>query len=101
MWPFSKRPVPLNAAEREVVSLYHFHAAPFHHPGTGNIVFDPKFSTALFPFAGGHGNLTLRALRSTQGPQSLVGFNIKTSGIGGLVAGQMALQPLVDPKAKK
>jgi hypothetical protein len=78
--------------------LYHFHEGDLFTPGTGNYVYDAPFELPMKTLWGGS---TAQAFLRTpnvwkvlQPPQVYSQPTVKTSGIGGPVAGQMILQPL-------
>jgi hypothetical protein len=77
--------------------FYHFHEGDIFEPGTGNYVLDPTFETPLMT-TWGHAFLrTPNTFNPLQPPQIYSNANVTVGGIGGPIAGQMALQPLLDP----
>jgi hypothetical protein len=78
--------------------LYHFHEGDLFTPGTGNYVYDAPFELPMKTIWGGSTNqgFLYRAnpWKVLQPPQVFSQPTVKTSGIGGLQAGTMALQPL-------
>ena len=75
-------------------ALYHYHEGDLFTPGTQNYVFDYPFE---FPLQTIWGNAFLRrpnVFNPLQPRQIQSDPNIVTNGIGGLVAGQIATQPL-------
>lgn len=74
--------------------IYNFHRGQILEPGTQNLVFEPGFELPTFPVAKGVANL--QQLNVLQPPQIVVQQQVPLSGIGGLTAGQMALQQLLE-----
>jgi len=78
--------------------LYHFHQGDLFVPGTGNYVYDPAFELPMkTPWSGStNQGFLYRAnpWKVLQPPQIFSQPTVKTSGIGGLQAGMMVLQPL-------
>ena len=75
-------------------SLYHFHEGDLFTPGTQNFVFDYPFEFPMMTIWG-HGFLRQPNTFNPLQPQQLMSHaNVVINGIGGLVAGQMAFQPL-------
>jgi len=72
--------------------IYNFHRGQILEPGTQNLVFEPGFQLPTFPVAKGVANL--QQLRVLQPPQIVQAQSVPVSGIGGVVAGQIALQQL-------
>lgn len=75
-------------------SLYHYHEGDLFTPGTQNYVFDYPFELPMMTI---WGNAFLRqpnTFNPLQPPQMMSQPNVMLNGIGGLVAGQMAFQPL-------
>jgi hypothetical protein len=79
--------------------FYQFHEGDLFEPGTGNWAIDPTFETPLMT-TWGHAFLrTPNTFNPLQPPQIYSQPNMTVGGIGGPVAGQMALQGLIDPTA--
>lgn len=74
--------------------VYNFHRGQILEPGTQNLVFEPGFELPTFPVAKGVANLL--QLNVLQPPQVVQSQQVPVSGIGGLTAGQMALQQLLE-----
>ena len=75
--------------------FYQYHIGDLFTPGTQNFVFEP--TTELTPLTTIWGNAFLRrpnTFKATQPPQVYADYNKFLNGIGGLQAGQFALQPL-------
>ena len=84
--------------------IYHYHEGDIFLPGAQSFVFEPIFETPIKSIWGGGGGaqgfLIAGAGNSffnpIQPPQVYSLQMVKTSGVGGLQAGQMALQPLLE-----
>lgn len=74
--------------------LYHFHEGDLFNPGTGNYVFDPPFELPLQTIWGNAFLRTPNTFNPLQPPQIMAPPHAFENGIGGLIAGQLALQPL-------
>jgi hypothetical protein len=78
--------------------LYLFHEGDLFTPGTGNYVYDPTFELPMKTLWGGSTNQaflrTPNVWKVLQPPQVFSQPTVKTSGIGGLVAGTVVMQPL-------
>lgn len=75
-------------------ALYHYHEGDLFTPGTGNYVFEYPFE---FPVQTIWGMGFLRkpnTFNPQQPPQMQAVPNVTINGIGGLIAGQFAMQPL-------
>lgn len=75
--------------------FYHYHEGDLLTPGTQNFVFEP--TTELTPLTTIWGNAFLsrpNAFPLTSPPQIYSDYQKYLNGIGGLVAGQIATQPL-------
>lgn len=80
---------------RKAQPFYQYHIGDLFTPGTQNFVFEP--TTELTPLTTIWGNAFLskpNAWPVTQPPQQWAPYNKYVNGIGGLIAGQYALQPL-------
>jgi hypothetical protein len=74
--------------------VYAYHEGDLFTPGTQNYVFDYPWETPVAT-VWGHGFLrTPNTFNPLQPPQLYSHPRVYTNGIGGLIAGQMALQPL-------
>lgn len=79
--------------------FYRYYEGDLFTPGTQNFVFEP--TTELTPLTTIWGNAFLsrpNAFRFTSPPQVYADYQKYLNGIGGLVAGQFALQPLESVK---
>lgn len=75
-------------------ALYHYHEGDVFTPGTGNYVFDYPFEFPLQTIWG-IGFLRRPNTFSPLQPQQIEAVpNVVINGIGGLIAGQIATQPL-------
>ena len=97
----SGNPTPDLARDRQILAMqskkpfYVYHEGDLFTPGTQNFVFEP--TTELTPLTTIWGNAFLRrpnTFRATQPPQIYADPYKFINGIGGLQAGQVALQPL-------
>lgn len=82
-------------ATRRAQPFYQYHMGDIFTPGTQNFVFEP--TTELTPLTTIWGNAFLskpNAWPVYQPPQKWADYNKYINGIGGLIAGQYALQPL-------
>lgn len=80
---------------RKSQPFYQYHEGDLFTPGTQNFVFEP--TTELTPLTTIWGNAFLskpNAWPTSQPPQVWADYNKYVNGIGGLIAGQYALQPL-------
>jgi len=75
--------------------LYAMHEGDIFEPGTGNWVLDPPFDGPLNP-VWGNGVSYPYVWMIEQQPVAAVN-TVVTNGLGGQVAGQIALQPLIEP----
>jgi len=75
-------------------SLYHFHEGDVFTPGTENYVFEYPFEFPLQTIWGGAFLRRPNVFNPQQPSQVQSNPNVVTNGIGGLVAGQIATQPL-------
>ena len=80
---------------RGVDSIYYHFEGDLFTPGAENYVFESRFErTALQTIWGNAFLRTPNTFSPVQPPQVFSPPHVVTSGIGGVVAGQMALQPL-------
>jgi hypothetical protein len=85
---------PVALAPGHGASVYAYHQGDLFFPGTGNYVFDYPWELPMNTIWG-HGFLTtVNKFNPYQPPQLYSQANVLLNGIGGLVAGSMALQPL-------
>lgn len=75
-------------------ALYHYHEGDIFTPGTGNYVFEYPFEFPLQTIWGIGFLRQPNTFPPVQPPQVIANPNVFTNGIGGLIAGQYALQPL-------
>ena len=82
-------------ATKKAQPFYQYHIGDLFTPGTQNFVFEP--TTELTPLTTIWGNAFLRTPNTFpvhQPPQVWANYSKYINGIGGLIAGQYALQPL-------
>jgi len=85
---------PISLAPGHGASVYAYHEGDLFFPGTQNYVFDYPWELP-YSTVWGHGFLrTPNTFNPLQPPQLFSQPNVMINGIGGLIAGQMALQPL-------
>lgn len=76
-------------------SIYYHFEGDLFTPGAQNYVFESRFERSPLQAIWGKGFLSgYNQFSPIQPPQVMSPQNVVTSGIGGIVAGQMALQPL-------
>jgi hypothetical protein len=84
--------------------LYNYHEGDLFYPGAQSFVFEPGFEAPVKSiWGGGGGNQGFliagdgnSRFSPLQPPQVYSEATVQTDGIGGLQAGQIALQPLLD-----
>jgi hypothetical protein len=75
--------------------FYSYHEGPtFHGSGAGKMVFNPLFQLPGILFRGA-GRLPKRSFMVFQGPQLNYAQAVPNTGLGGVVTGSIALQPLL------
>jgi hypothetical protein len=74
--------------------VYAYHEGDLFTPGTQNYVFDYPWELPMGTIWGHAFLRTPNTFDPLQPPQQYSYANVRLNGIGGLVAGQMALQPL-------
>lgn len=95
--PNTSAPENVIGDTRREAGFYHMHEGDIFNPGTGNWVLDPFQETALNTIWG-HGFLRKpNTFNPVQPPQVYSSPTVTTRGIGGLVAGQIAFQPMIEP----
>lgn len=77
-----------------VQSLFHYHEGDLFTPGTGNYVFEYPFELPVLTIWGNAFLRTPNTFNPRQPSQLNANPNVVTNGIGGLVAGGIAFQPL-------
>lgn len=77
--------------------IYNYHEGALFTPGAGNFVFEPNFELPLQTIWGFGFIRNPNTFRATQPPQVMSFPHVQTNGIGGLQAGFMELEPLIDP----
>ena len=77
-------------------ALYHYHEGDLFTPGAGNFVFEPNFELPLQTIWGRGFIRNPNTFNVYQPPQVWSPAHVKTNGLGGLIAGQVALQPLLE-----
>ncbi len=76
--------------------IYSYHQGDLFTPGAQNYVFESNFELPLQTLWG-HGFLPIpQYFNPLQPPQVVANQTLYTNGYGGLQAGQMALQPLIE-----
>jgi len=78
-------------------NLYQLHEGDLFTPGTGNWVLDPAFDTPLMAIWGHGSNRQPNTFNPFQPVQVIQTNTLTLQGMGGLIAGQMALAPLREP----
>jgi hypothetical protein len=78
----------------EASGPYRFHEGDLFNPGAENYVFDSPYELPMQTIWGNAFLRTPNTFNPLQSPQVYSWPNVKPNGIGGLVAGQMALQGL-------
>lgn len=92
--PTSRSSDPGEVISAKPGPLYHMHEGDIFEPGTGNWVLDPAFDGPLMT-VWGNGDQYPKVWQIANVPVvALPTYQVQ--GIGGTVAGQLALQPLVD-----
>ena len=76
--------------------LYNFHQGNVFFPGTGNYVFEPNFELPLLTVWGFGFVRNPNTFKPLQPPQVWAHPHVRTNGIGGLQAGTVELQPLLE-----
>jgi len=85
---------PVSLSPGHGASVYTYHQGDLFFPGTGNYVFDYPFELPMNTIWG-HAFLTrVNKFNPLQPPQLYSNPNVFLNGIGGLVAGGIAFQPL-------
>ena len=84
------------SAEVQVPSghLYRFHEGDLFTPGTQNFVFESPWELPLFTLWGNGTIRTANTFNPIQPPQVYSEANVVINGLGGLMAGSIAHQPL-------
>ena len=83
--------------ESALHGIYHYHIGDLFNPGTGNFVFENQFELPLVTLWGRAATRTPNTFNPFQPPQIMAPVFRQTNGLGGLQAGQMALEPLILP----
>ncbi len=76
--------------------LYSYHEGDLFTPGAGNFVFEPNFELPLQTVWGFGFVRNPNTFKALQPPQVWAHPTVTTDGIGGLQAGTMELQPLLE-----
>lgn len=93
-------PAPDTSSPAAVVhsgTPYMFYEGDLFEPGTGNWVFEPFQDLPLMTIWGNGFLRVPNTFNPTQPPQVMSSPTLTPNGIGGLVAGQVAFQPLSKP----
>lgn len=80
-----------------VAGIYNYHEGALFTPGAGNYVFEPNFELPLQTIWGFGFIRTPNTFNPLQPPQVISQAHVLSNGIGGLQAGELLLQPLIDP----
>jgi hypothetical protein len=80
-----------------VAGIYSYHEGDLFTPGAGNFVFEPNFELPLQTIWGFGFIRNPNTFNPLQPPQVLSPPNVQANGIGGLQAGTIQLEPLIDP----
>lgn len=83
---------------RPSTSIYNYHQGDVFLPGTRNFVFESIYELPLQTIWGNAFLRTPNTFNPIQGPQALVQPTLTANGIGGVVAGDMELQSLINPQ---
>ena len=76
--------------------IYNYHEGDLFTPGAGNFVFEPTFELPIETLWGFGFIRNPNTFSPLQQPQVFSPPTVVNNGIGGLVAGQIALQPLIE-----
>lgn len=76
--------------------IYNYHEGDLFTPGAMNFVFEPNFELPLVTVWGRGFIRNPNTFKVTQPPQVWAQPHVQTNGIGGLQAGEMELQPLIE-----
>jgi hypothetical protein len=76
--------------------LYNYHQGNVFFPGTGNFVFEPNFELPLQTVWGFGFIRNPNTFKVQQPPQVWSQPHVQTNGIGGLQAGEIEFQPLIE-----
>jgi len=77
--------------------VYYMHEGDLFTPGTGNWVLDATFETPTDTIWGHAFLRTPNTFKVSQPPQVYSNPTVVTDGLGGPLAGQIILQPLMEP----
>jgi hypothetical protein len=77
--------------------VYAFHEGDLFTPGTGNWVMDASYETPVNTVWGHAFLRTPNTFNPLQHPQVMAQPTVSLQGVGGLIAGQMIMQPLREP----
>lgn len=94
--PTARSSDPNEIGNPKPTSLYHYHEGDIFEPGTGNWILEPTFDGPINP-VWGNGVSYPMVWSITSQPVLMAHPTTVTNGLGGEVAGQLALQPLIDP----
>ncbi len=79
-------------------ALYRYHEGDLFTPGAGNFVFEPGYELPLVTVWGKGFIRNPNVFNPLQNPQVWSQPNVNNNGIGGLIAGDMELQGLLNPE---
>lgn len=77
--------------------FYTLHEGDLFTPGTQNWVLEPKYDLPVMTIWGNGFLRRANTFNPVQPPQIYATFGTPTDGIGGQIAGQIAMQPLIEP----
>lgn len=83
---------------RPSASLYSYHAGDIFLPGADRWVFEPNFELPLVTIWGNAFIRNPNTFSPIQPPQVWSHPNVMNNGIGGLQAGELSLEPLINPE---
>lgn len=81
----------------DVASIYAYHEGDLFTPGAQNFVFEPQFELPLQTIWGFAFIRNPNTFSPLQHPQVWSPPNVQNNGIGGLEAGYLQFQPLLEP----
>jgi hypothetical protein len=89
--------VDLVDVDASTVGIYDYHEGALFTPGAQNFVFEPRFELPLQTVWGFGFIRNPNTFPVFQHPQVMSFPHVQTNGIGGLQAGFIQLEPLIDP----
>lgn len=85
---------------RSFTSLYAYHPGDIFLPGSESWVFEPQFELPLITLWGNAFSRRPNTFNPIQPPQVWSQPNVQTNGIGGLQAGDLDLEGLLNPEGE-